>query len=104
MTTLTTLLLFNFPLVFFLVVAIILIGVSLNANRNEDDNIEDSVVFPNKIIDTKIRKSKSLWLPTDGWIAGMLAHFIYHSNFNFFHYDLIYINYFPINHLMMDLI
>lgn len=41
MTTLTTLLLlFNFPLVFFLVVAIILIGVSLNANRNDDDNIE----------------------------------------------------------------
>jgi PKHD-type hydroxylase len=54
----------------------------------EDDTIEDSVVFPNKIIDTKIRKSKSLWLPTDGWIAGMLSHFIYHSNFNFFHYDL----------------
>lgn len=40
MTLLTISLSSNIALLFFLVVAIILIGVSLNANKNDDDNIE----------------------------------------------------------------
>ena len=40
MTTLTTLLLFNFPLVFFSIIAIILFVSSVYGNINKDDNIE----------------------------------------------------------------
>ena len=40
MTLITLSLSSNAALLFFLVVALILIGVSLNANRNDDDNIE----------------------------------------------------------------
>jgi len=28
------------------------------------------------------------WLNTDGWVAGMMAHFIHYANLNFFKYDL----------------
>jgi hypothetical protein len=40
MTLITIFLSSNVALLFFLVVGIILIGVSLNANKNDDDNIE----------------------------------------------------------------
>lgn len=40
-------------------------------------------------IDSDIRKSKNLWIATDHWISGMMAHFINCANLNFFNYDLI---------------
>lgn len=40
-------------------------------------------------IDSDIRKSKNLWISTDHWISGMMAHFINCANLNLFKYDLI---------------
>lgn len=40
-------------------------------------------------IDTDIRISKNLWIPTDHWVPGMMAHFINCANLNLFNYDLI---------------
>lgn len=40
-------------------------------------------------IDSDIRKSKNLWIATDHWISGMMAHFINCANLNLFKYDLI---------------
>jgi PKHD-type hydroxylase len=34
------------------------------------------------------RKSKQLWLNTDHWVAGMMAHFVLQANREFFKYDL----------------
>jgi len=39
-------------------------------------------------IDSDIRKSKNFWIPTDHWVAGMMAHFINCANLNLFNYDL----------------
>ena len=36
------------------------------------------------------RNSKVLWLPTDCWVSGMLAHFIMSANIMTFGYDLDY--------------
>lgn len=52
------------------------------------DLVEEAVITENNVVDHQLRRSKSLWLPTDSWVAGMLAHFVHYSNFNFFHFDL----------------
>ena len=39
-------------------------------------------------IDLKVRKSQVYWIPTDHWIAGMMAHFIDTANKSHFKYDL----------------
>jgi PKHD-type hydroxylase len=39
-------------------------------------------------IDEKYRKSKQLWLETDSWVAGMMAHFVHCANTNHFKFDI----------------
>jgi PKHD-type hydroxylase len=38
--------------------------------------------------DFNMRKSQNLWIPTDHWISGMMAHFIHCANKAYFKYDL----------------
>ena len=35
-----------------------------------------------------LRNSKVHWIPSDNWVAGMMAHFVNVANFEHFHYDL----------------
>jgi PKHD-type hydroxylase len=42
----------------------------------------------NEQVDLSVRDSKIAWLPTDNWIAGMLAHFIEVANQEHFKYNL----------------
>ena len=48
-------------------------------------NLADSGV---QYEDEKKRLSHIAWLPTDCWIAGMMAHFVNEANYNNFKYDL----------------
>ena len=40
------------------------------------------------VMDKKRRDSAQRWLPTDGWIAGMMAHYIAEANDKFYKFDL----------------
>ena len=41
------------------------------------------------ILDRAKRNSSQRWIPTDNWVAGMMAHFIREANKNFYNFDLI---------------
>lgn len=49
---------------------------------------EDSTVGLNGNLRLSMRNSQQRWLPTDSWVAGMMAHFINEANRNFYNYDL----------------
>jgi PKHD-type hydroxylase len=53
-------------------------------------NLEDAKVG-GSIVEGKTVKHRICeigWLNTDGWIAGMMAHFIHYANLSYFNYDL----------------
>ena len=60
----------------------------------DNEDLYDSGVFgpdqkDSNTINDNIRKSKNLWISTDHWISGMMAHFINCANQNLFNYDLV---------------
>ena len=51
-------------------------------------NIEDLEESPFRVKE-EVRKSQHLWIPTDDWISGMMAHFIHCANNTMYNYDII---------------
>ena len=59
-------------------------------NQSESVPVEGSSQpsFVMNGLDTSIRVSDIHWIPTDNWIAGMMAHFVHSANQHFFNFDL----------------
>ena len=60
--------------------------------------LEDSSIIGSSSIDdyeqpgevnSKIRSSKQLWIATDHWVSGMMAHFVHCANYDMFNYDIV---------------
>lgn len=53
-------------------------------------NYEKSLIYQGNSngVDDKFRNSKHLWLETDSWIAGMMAHFVHSANDNHFKFNI----------------
>ncbi len=66
----------------------IIIKTFENSEFNESKILNNDTQNSN-IVNHNVRKSKHIWLPTDHWISGMMAHFIQCANVNFFNYDLV---------------
>lgn len=66
---------------------------SIIKDFNNQDLHESTLFEPNRIdsnvINDNVRKSKNLWITTDHWISGMMAHFIHCANQSLFNYDLV---------------
>ena len=49
---------------------------------------EDASKIAGNVVNEKLRRSTQRWIPTDNWIAGMMAHFINEANRAYFKFDL----------------
>ena len=60
--------------------------------KNIDKFASEEDIIPSKIagnvVNEKLRRSTQRWIPTDNWVAGMMAHFINEANRAYFHFDL----------------
>ena len=56
--------------------------------RNCEKDLTPSLVLGNTVVDKEKRFSKNIWIPTDHWIAGVMAHMVRCANDSLFKFDL----------------